>query len=154
MSLVYLIRKFFFSPPASRKVLLEALLCLGWARVLKALPFARIASCLGTPGHETPLQSKPADVPAIRQVARAIGIMSRHTWWESQCLVRAIAAKKMLERRGIESTLYLGTARDESGKLIAHAWLRSGPFYLTGAEQMDRFATVAVFGTEFETRRN
>ena len=46
---------------------------------------------------------------------------------------------KMLERRKIESTLYLGTAKDENGKMIAHAWLRSGPFYITGAEGMERF---------------
>ena len=65
--------------------------------------------------------------------------MSKYTFWESQCLVKAIAAMKMLERRNIESTLYLGTARDESGKMIAHAWLRSGPFYITGAEGMEKF---------------
>ena len=52
---------------------------------------------------------------------------------------------KMLERRQIESTLYLGTAKDESGKLIAHAWLRSGPFYITGAEGMEKFTVVSKF---------
>ena len=45
----------------------------------------------------------------------------------------------MLERRNIESTLYLGTAKDDQGQFIAHAWLRSGPFYLTGAEEMEAF---------------
>jgi hypothetical protein len=135
-------------------MLFEAFLYLGWARILKTMPFARIVPCLGTPGKETPLQSDPSDEPVIRQVAKAIRIMSRHTWWESQCLVRAIAAKKMLERRRIGSTLYLGTARDEAGKMIAHAWLRSGPFYLTGAEQRGLFTKVAVFGTDIKSRRN
>jgi hypothetical protein len=154
MSPVHIIRKFFFSPAVSRTVLLEAFLYLGWARILKAMPFERIAPLLGTPGHETSRQTHPGDMPAIRQVSRAVGIASRHTWWESQCLVRAIAAKKMLERRNIGSTLYLGTARDEAGRLIAHAWLRSGSCYLTGADQMDRFTTVAVFGTESKSRPN
>ena len=36
----------------------------------------------------------------------------------------------MLEKRHIESTLYLGTAKDNHGELIAHAWLRSGSFML------------------------
>ena len=71
--------------------------------------------------------------------------MSRHTFWESQCLVKAIAAMKMLERRQIESTLYLGTAKDENGNLIAHAWLRSGPFYITGVEAMEKFTVVSKF---------
>ena len=72
--------------------------------------------------------------------------MSKYTFWESQCLVKAIAGMKMLERRGIDSTLYLGTARDESGKMIAHAWLRSGPFYISGAEGMEKFTVVSMFG--------
>ena len=51
----------------------------------------------------------------------------------------------MLEKRGIESTLYLGTAKDESGELIAHAWLRSGPYFVTGAEGMEKFTVVGKF---------
>ena len=43
--------------------------------------------------------------------------MSRYTFWESQCLVKAIAGMKMLERRHIESTLYLGTAKDETWEI-------------------------------------
>ena len=76
------------------------------------------------------------------QVSQAVNIMSCYTFWESQCLVKAIAAMKMLERRQIESTIYFGTAKDENGKMIAHAWLRSGPFYITGAEGMERFVVV------------
>ena len=49
-------------------------------------------------------------------ISEAINIMSRYTFWESHCLVKAIAAMKMLERRQIESTLYLGTAKDETWK--------------------------------------
>ena len=67
---------------------------------------------------------------------------------ESECLVKAIAGMKMLEKRNIESTLYLGTAKDENGELIAHAWLRSGPFYISGAEVMERFTVVAKFAKE------
>ena len=71
----------------------------------------------------------------LKNISQAIHIMSRYTFWESQCLVKAIAGMKMLERRKIESTLYLGTAKDENGKMIAHAWLRSGPFYITGQKE-------------------
>jgi hypothetical protein len=55
---------------------------------------------------------------------------------------------KMLERRNIESTVYLGTAKDENGKLIAHAWLRSGSFILTGSEEMSRFVVVSKFAKQ------
>lgn len=133
--------------------MLEALIYLGLARVLKALPFSRIAPFLGKRMMETPHVHEWSNERMITQVSQAVKVMSRHTIWESQCLVRAIAAKKMLERRRIESTLYLGTARDESGNLIAHAWLRSGPFYITGAEEMNRFTAVAAFGRTKRTER-
>jgi hypothetical protein len=71
--------------------------------------------------------------------------MSKYTFWESQCLVKAIAAMKMLEKRNIDSTLYLGTARDESGELVAHAWLRSGPYFVTGSEGKEKYTVVGKF---------
>ena len=52
---------------------------------------------------------------------------------------------KMLERRKIESTLYLGTGKDEDGSFAAHAWLRSGPYYVTGANGMERYTVVGKF---------
>ncbi|WP_217582105.1 lasso peptide biosynthesis B2 protein, partial [Lysinibacillus sp. GbtcB16] len=81
----------------------------------------------------------------LRSISEAIRIMSQHTFWESKCLVSAIAGMEMLKRRQIESTLYLGTAKDKNGKMVAHAWLRSGPFYITGAEEMERFTVDSKF---------
>jgi len=136
-------------------LLLEAFLYLGWARILKSLPFHRIAPSLGTQMEETPLTYHTSNEIIMKNVVRVIGTASRHSWWESMCLVKAIAAKKMLERRHIESTLYLGTARDSSsGKMIAHAWLRSGPFYITGAEEMDGFTVVGIFGKRLKETKN
>lgn len=133
--------------PLGKKLLLtEAFLFLGWSRVLKLLPFSRVAPALGMPSEETSWSHTEEDVRKIRRVAGAIRTMSQYTWWESQCLVRAVAAMKMLHRRGVDSTLYLGTAKDETGRLIAHAWLRSGPFYVTGWEVMERFTVVGRFG--------
>jgi hypothetical protein len=138
-----------------RMLLLEAFLYLGWARILKSLPFHRIAPSLGTQMEETPLTYHTSNEIIMKNVVRVIGTASRHSWWESMCLVKAIAAKKMLERRHIESTLYLGTARDSSsGKMIAHAWLRSGPFYITGAEEMDGFTVVGIFGKRLKETKN
>jgi len=87
------------------------------------------------------------------EISKAVRWMSKHTLWESKCLVQAIAAMKMLERRKIESTLYLGTGKDDNGKMIAHAWLRSGSRIITGAEMMKRFTVVAIFGKEIQGER-
>jgi len=143
---------------AAIRLLAEAYWYLAWGRVLMHLPFARIAPTLGRHMEETP--SAPlgdrARERTVRDVAFAIRLASRYTLWKSQCLVRALAGLKMLERRGIASTLYLGTGRDEAGKLAAHAWLRCGSYYLTGAEEMARFRVVGTFanpGRSIKPRR-
>lgn len=140
------IRKFAAMPGYKKLLILEAVYYLGWARILKALPFAKVAPSLGTPMLETGMELDTSKEELIRDISRAVRLTARHTWWESKCLVMAIAGMKMLERRGIESTLYMGTAKDNSGKMIAHAWLRSGPFYLTGYEVMRAFTVVGKFG--------
>ncbi|CAH0175863.1 lasso peptide biosynthesis B2 protein [Peribacillus simplex] len=124
---------------------IEAFLHLGRARYLKSISFSKVAPTLGELMKESSYELNAADKETLANVSRAINIMSRYTIWESQCLVKAMAAMKMLEKRKIDSTLYLGTAKDENGGLIAHAWLRSGPFYITGAEVMDRFTVVSKF---------
>ena len=88
------------------------------------------------------------ELSLVRQISRAVHTMSRVTWWESQCLVKAVAAMKMLERRGIPSTLYLGSGRDDQGQMAAHAWLRSGSYIVTGKEGHERYAVVGIFGKD------
>ncbi|MGE6611550.1 lasso peptide biosynthesis B2 protein [Peribacillus sp. NPDC076916] len=131
---------------------IEAFLHLGRARYLKSISFSKVAPTLGELMKESSYELNAADKETLANVSRAINIMSRYTIWESQCLVKAMAAMKMLEKRKIDSTLYLGTAKDENGGLIAHAWLRSGPFYITGAEVMDRFTVVSKFSKKNRSR--
>ncbi|MCA0172251.1 lasso peptide biosynthesis B2 protein [Bacillus sp. RAR_GA_16] len=130
---------------ANKFLMIEALLMLGWARILKSIPFRKVAPLLGEYMVETTKINNSLTSKLLKDVAFAIDIMSRNTIWESRCLVKAIAGMKMLERRKIESTLYLGTAKDRNGNLIAHAWLRSGEIYITGHEEMHRFAIVSMF---------
>ncbi|MED3758939.1 lasso peptide biosynthesis B2 protein [Peribacillus frigoritolerans] len=129
---------------------IEAFLHLGRARYLKSISFSKVAPTLGEQMKESSYELIATDKEILANVSRAINIMSRYTIWESQCLVKAMAAMKMLEKREIDSTLYLGTAKDENGGLIAHAWLRSGPYYITGAEVMDRFTVVSKFSKKNE----
>lgn len=131
-------------------LLFEAYFYLGWARLLKMIPFSKIAPSLGTQMAETTFIMNTSDKKTLSNISQVLHIMSRYTLWESECLVKAIAGMKMLEKRKIESTLYLGTAKDENGELIAHAWLRSGPFYITGSEGMERFTIVNKFAKSIQ----
>ena len=131
-----------------RKTLLiymEAYYSLGVARIQKGLPFSRVAPALGSKMEETPLTYMPAHAEVMQSVSKSLETMSRYTFWESKCLVMALAGMRMLERRGIESTLYMATKRDRDGKMKAHAWLRSGLFFVTGANGKDGYTVVATF---------
>jgi hypothetical protein len=138
--------KLFLSLSTKTKLLyLEAYFFLGWARLIKCFPFSKVAPLLGEQMDETAYTYSDNSLKFIRPVSHAINVMSGYTFWESKCLVKAIAGMKMLERRNIESTLYLGTGKDEIGKFIAHAWLRSGPFYVTGSEGKEKFTVINKF---------
>lgn len=139
------LKKILSLPFDRKRLYIEVFVLLAWARILKALPFGRVAPSLGKKSMET-AETIATNPSLITDISRAIALISRYTFWESACLVQAIAAMKMLERRKIESTLYFGTARDKQGKMIAHAWLRSGPFYVTGSSVMHDFTVVSVFG--------
>jgi hypothetical protein len=145
MIVIQKMKTFVLLDSRKKTLLLEALIFLAWARILKSIPFSRVSPLLGTHMEETSFTHDPSEQRILRNVSDAIYIMSNYTLWESKCLVKAIAAMKMLQRRNIESTLYLGTARDESGNMIAHAWLRSGSLFITGAEEMKRFTVVGKF---------
>lgn len=147
--------KLFITLDFSMKLLMiEAFIFLGRARILKVVPFSKVAPILGEQMEETPFICHERNKIILKQISDATQIMSKYTFWESQCLVKAIAAMKMLERRRIGSTLYLGTARDGNGNLIAHAWLRSGPYYITGFEEMDKFTVVNKFAKNVGYRTN
>lgn len=145
MSVLSKLNTFISLSSIEKLLLIEAFLFLGWARILKIIPFSKVANSLGEHMNETPHNEILSKKEIIKNISHAIHIMSGYTFWESQCLVKAIAGMKMLNRRGIDSTLYLGTARDETGKMIAHAWLRSGPFYISGVEGMEKFTVVSTF---------
>ncbi|MCL6571517.1 MAG: lasso peptide biosynthesis B2 protein [Bacillus sp. (in: Bacteria)] len=153
MNIIRKVTLYFSLNSKTQLLFLEAFIYLGFARMLKMIPFSKVAPFLGDRMEETAFTYKHLNKEVLNHVSYAIEIMSRYTFWESQCLVKAIAGMKMLERRQIESTLYLGVAKDESGKLIAHAWLRSGSFYISGSEGMERFAVIGKFAKKTNNKK-
>ncbi|MFH0709216.1 MAG: lasso peptide biosynthesis B2 protein [Pseudomonadota bacterium] len=136
--------------PAADKILFfEAAYFLGVARLSVAfIPFKRIAPTLGTLiDKNDPLKEAESDAKALK-IAHAIARAVRYTPWESVCLPQAIAAQRMLRRRGLGWNLYLGVAREEGGNgLKAHAWLRNGSKILCGASGHRNFTVVSVFSS-------
>jgi len=133
---------------ADRGLLLEASLWLGVARLaLLTVPFKWIAPFLGRQKAETGPELGPHPEKDILRIGWAVRCVACRTPWESACLAQAIAADRMLQRRGIPGTLYLGMAKGETEAWQAHAWLRCGPHVLTGGPGHERFAVVSTFAS-------
>lgn len=83
-------------------MMIEAFFRLGMARIKTKRQFSEIVHTLGQQNQETSYETSPTELPELRKIATAISIMSRYTLWESKCMVRALAAMRMLEKRQIE----------------------------------------------------
>jgi hypothetical protein len=85
-----------------------------------------------------------ADALLIKTIVLTV---CNYTPWESKCLVQAVVCKRMLQKRGIQTTIYLGVANDkEANKLLAHAWLKLGDQILTGSKGHQKFKVVNFYG--------
>ena len=130
-----------YSRPRQLALGAEALACLAVARAaVILLPFRVLARRLGVRMGETPAAVE-IDPPS-REVAWGIGAAACRVPWRSKCLEQAIAAKMMLRRRGVHSTLYLGLTREP---MAAHAWVRVGGWNVTGGQDVSGYAVVASF---------
>lgn len=145
------LKKFLLLDFKQKCLLLEAFIFLARGRYLKLLPFAKVAPSLGQESKET-FKGPHNHENIVRDVAYAIQTMSKYTFWESACLVQGIAATRMLNRRNIETTLYLGIARDREGIIHAHAWVRSGSIYVTGERIKNNFTVVNTFASGLKNR--
>ena len=84
----------------------------------------------------------------IRRVRLAIARGLRNVPGSPNCLPQALAARRMLKRRGIASQLYLGTERDETGTPRFHAWLKVGDEWVTGHCDESRYTLFGPSGAE------
>jgi hypothetical protein len=136
--------RFLRLPPADRRLFIEAAGALTIAGLLlRIFPFARLSRRLGTHMAESPEDEAPSLTATAGRVQWAVETAARILPWNPVCLPQAVAATRMLQRRGIASTLYLGI--DPAADYDAHAWVRVGDVIVTGGPSPDRFSVVSSF---------
>lgn len=137
------VSRFLRRPRWQKFLLLESYIFLFGARVLVvALPFKYVSRLVGVKG-ESPSEKLASELPL--QVRWSVTTASRYAFWNTLCLTQALAAKFMLNRRGLKSTLYLGTTRPSEGQFVAHAWVRCGDLIVTGEKGHEDYTVVACF---------
>ncbi|HEX6133051.1 MAG TPA: lasso peptide biosynthesis B2 protein [Longimicrobiales bacterium] len=124
--------------------LAEALaLCTAASVMLRVLRFSRVAPRLGRHMAESPPHRQGATSADVRLIRWAVAAAARVLPWKPVCLPQAVTAQWMLRRRGIPSTLYLGT--DPRNGYDAHAWVRVGRVIVTGGDDPRRYTVVSTF---------
>jgi hypothetical protein len=85
-----------------------------------------------------------ADSPSAERIAWAVAAASGLVPDGSNCLIRALAAGRMLSHYGYASTLQIGVTKALDGGLAAHAWLESDGRVIIGGFALDRYVPLGT----------
>ena len=144
--------------PTRRKLLaaeaLRELLVAWW--LVRRRPFRSFAPILGAAHPGEHLHLDRHDARLLSDVRWAVTAVNRTAGGRFTCLMQGMAAKAMLTRRKVPSTLVLGAKLSrgeepaETGAMAAHAWLRVGPVVVLGGEVRGEFVPVTSYHTSID----
>ena len=136
---------FFRISREERILFLKALyLLLIWKVKILILPMPAYAKFFGKKGIEESCTDE-SNSKYIKTIQAAVYRADSILPWKSKCLTEAITTKRLLEGKNIKTTLFLGVAKDEQQKLIAHAWVRWGERIISGERGYEKFTVVQKF---------
>lgn len=83
--------------------------------------------------------SQKADHGSVDRVVQAVSLASRYVP-SATCLTQVLTAQALLAQCGRMTHVRIGVAKDEAGKLEAHAWLESeGRIIIGDARDLGRY---------------
>ncbi|MGC9350560.1 MAG: lasso peptide biosynthesis B2 protein [Sulfurovum sp.] len=146
--MLYKVKRFFALTGEEKKLFAEAYVTLGLMRAaLLLFSFKRlIRSMEQRKNAEKMIPLSDQKQKSATEVGKAITRAAVHTPWESACLVQALTAQRMLQKRGIPGVFYLGAMKEKEGEMKAHAWSQCGDTIITGEKGHEAFAVLSVFG--------
>jgi hypothetical protein len=125
---------------ADKWLLLRAAGWLAIARMrLMTTPFSHLVRNLS--GESAAPAAEPgSELP--RRVGFAVAVAANHVPWRSDCFPQAIAARNLLKRHGLGSTIHLGVERGGDDALTSHAWLTCGDTVVVGGAELERYTEI------------
>ena len=128
---------------ADKWLVMRAAFWLGVARLrLVVTPFGKLADQLASRTGEATTEAHP---DLVQRIGFAVNAAANNVPWRSDCFPKAIAARTLLKRAGLASTIHLGVQKDGEGDLAGHAWLTCGDTVVTGGEDIDRYTEMHRF---------
>lgn len=145
------VRKFWRLALEEKRLLLRAFHMLGLMRwsVLNN-SFKHLIADLTLHRDDVELEALDSESLAIaHSVGWAVRTAALYTPWQSNCLVQALAAQRMLQQRGVAGVFYLGattvTRQADQSALTAHAWLKCNQEFITGELGHQDYTVVSTF---------
>ncbi|NOQ26732.1 MAG: lasso peptide biosynthesis B2 protein [Bacteroidales bacterium] len=141
-----LLKKYFSLKKTERKILNRTLFWLIFALILvRLIPIKWFSNLLGVFNKEIKLDLNNKQLLLISVLQKNIRRLKKRLPWTVKCFEEAIAAKKILEKYNIKTTIYLGVAKKEEEILIAHAWLKSGDVFISGRKGHKQHTVVGFY---------
>jgi hypothetical protein len=140
-----------YSLPVKLALGAEALAALIHARLIlhRTSPedvLQRNAQAAARAARRRPAVTQAGAAQGCAHIAFVIPRLALRLPWRADCLVQALAGQAMLLRRGIASTIAVGTAKHPDGRFEAHAWLVRGEEVILGGD-IARFAPLIDSGS-------
>ena len=124
----------------------EALFYLTLSKILVLCrPLNTYVAKLGVAQCETLKSDTHAYKYELAAIRLALRVVPAYLPWRSVCLDQALAAQRMLSRRGLQNTLYFGVALSQDRSLLAHAWVRSGDQWIVGYQPHMNYQVVGSY---------
>jgi hypothetical protein len=124
---------------------LEAWIRLIWARLLlRCLSFRKLTCLFNLAVCETAVSLAERE-QLRRDVSWAIARACDWLPGATVCFPRAITAQIMCRKRGIDSSMYYGVARESEVGLRAHVWVKDGSVGVVGHLVANQYAVLARF---------
>jgi hypothetical protein len=147
-----LIRRFVQVDNRRRALLAEAVLSLFAARLaLIFMSFPHLSRRFGTLVPPTDprvaTMGAGADLDQIwaEEVSWVVTRAARYVPFKAVCLPQAMAAHRMLARRGVASVMHIGAGKGDAKSLAAHAWLDAAGVEVAGYPVAERLTEIARF---------
>ncbi len=142
----------FLRAPGRRQALaLEAAGELARARLITLLPARIYTRDFGSMNAAPDAAVAAACPEAASEIGRMVETVARAMPFRALCLQQAVAARRMLRRRGVRATVYLGVKRNAAARNMAgqgsaaHAWVEVGSQVVNGDGNLGDYAIVARF---------
>lgn len=144
MKLIRSVQRFMAWPYRRKKLFCFSWILLGLSKsLIVMIPYRSLSKYWGTlqPSWTGSVLLSMTQYDHVNEIKRMIALASRYTPWLSTCLMQAMVATWWCQKAKIPYLLYIGVTPETVLNHTAHAWVTSGPIFITGG---DGFATHRV----------